>query len=130
VKQISWARGFTINLPFPDNVFDLVVSSLVIHHLNYEDKLRTFREVARILSPGGRFCIADFGPPHDGLMRLVIHWMIYMEKVADNFHGAIPGLLREAGFYSIEESIYVRTIFGPLRKNKKAAQVINLGGCC
>ena len=40
-------------LPFADESFDLVVSSWVLEHLPYPD--HTFREVARILRPEGRF---------------------------------------------------------------------------
>ena len=40
-------------LPFPDSTFELVVCRDVIEHL--EDPLPVFREVARLLTPGGAF---------------------------------------------------------------------------
>ena len=40
-------------LPFADNTFDIVTSSWVLEHL--PNPVRTFREVARVLRPGGRF---------------------------------------------------------------------------
>lgn len=114
ITQVEGTRGYIFDLPYADGVFNMVVSSLVVHHLKTPDKIRTFREVARVLIPGGRFCIADFGPPHDGWMRLVTRWMIIIEKVDQNFKGAIPGWLSEAGFERIEESEHLRTFFGPL----------------
>ncbi|KOV87941.1 class I SAM-dependent methyltransferase [Nocardia sp. NRRL S-836] len=43
-------------LPFPDNTFDDVVASLVLHYL--EDWGPTLAEVRRVLAPGGRFIVS------------------------------------------------------------------------
>ncbi len=114
ITQVQGTRGSTINLPFADRSFTMVITSMVLHHLISADKRRTFQEVARVLAPGGRLCIADYGPAHDGWMRLVTRWMIYLERAADNFHSAIPGMLSEAGFEQIEENGHLNTFFGPL----------------
>jgi SAM-dependent methyltransferase len=47
-------------LPFDDNSFDVVLTSHVIKHLDDEALTRAFREVARILRPGGRFLLWEF----------------------------------------------------------------------
>ncbi len=47
-------------LPFPDNSFDVVVSSFVIHNLSRaSDREQVMREIARVLRPGGQLAIAD-----------------------------------------------------------------------
>jgi ubiquinone/menaquinone biosynthesis C-methylase UbiE len=45
------------DLDFPANSFDLVVSSISLHHV--EDKRTLYERVHSILRPGGRFCFAD-----------------------------------------------------------------------
>ncbi|HWG22917.1 class I SAM-dependent methyltransferase [Actinospica sp.] len=46
----------TSPLPFPDNAFDDVVASLVLHYL--EDWTAPLAELRRVLTPGGRLIIA------------------------------------------------------------------------
>lgn len=47
------------HLPFPDSVFDLVVSTSTFQWLSEPD--RAFSEALRVLIPGGLFCFALFG---------------------------------------------------------------------
>lgn len=51
--------------PLPDGPFDLVVSCLVVHHLNAEGKRDLFGRVAAALLRGGRFVLADVIVPED-----------------------------------------------------------------
>jgi tRNA (cmo5U34)-methyltransferase len=45
--------------PLPEGPFDLVVSCLVVHHLEAEGKHDLFRRIAAVLRPDGRFVLAD-----------------------------------------------------------------------
>jgi SAM-dependent methyltransferase len=47
-------------LPFEDGAFDVVLTSHVLKHLDDEALLASFREVARVLRPGGRFLLWEF----------------------------------------------------------------------
>jgi L-threonylcarbamoyladenylate synthase len=51
--------------PLPEGPFDLVASSLAIHHLEADAKADLFARVARVLEPGGRFVIGDVVVPDD-----------------------------------------------------------------
>src|SRR5919199_3416305 len=50
--------GDVTSLPFPDRSFDLIVSSLSLHHWDHPEAAAP--ELARVLRPGGRVHIYDF----------------------------------------------------------------------
>jgi ubiquinone/menaquinone biosynthesis C-methylase UbiE len=111
--SIRWAKGMAFDLPYPDHSFDVVTSSLVIHHLTAPDKFRAFQEVRRVLRPGGYLHIVDFGPPFSLLTCIQGALMKNLEETADNFAGHILPLLKKAGFQAQVEA-QMNTIFGPL----------------
>ena len=47
----------------PEGPFDLVVSALAVHHLEADAKRDLFRRVRQVLTPGGRFVLADLVVP-------------------------------------------------------------------
>ena len=49
--------------PLPEGPFDLVLSTLAVHHLDAAGKADLFRRVAAALAPGGRFVLADVVVP-------------------------------------------------------------------
>ncbi len=62
VSQVSieFHIGVIEQLPFPDQTFDVVFSTLMMHHLPAPLKRQGLAEIARVLKPGGRLVIADF----------------------------------------------------------------------
>ncbi len=57
---IEFQIGVIEQLPFPDQTFDVVFSTLMMHHLPNSLKRQGLAEIARVLKPGGRLVIADF----------------------------------------------------------------------
>lgn len=112
--NIQWDEGLASSLPYPDSVFDRVVTSLVIHHLVTDDKRLAFKEVYRVLKPHGELHLVDFGPPHSSLTRMIRKFMRGFEEADDNLDGLIPRFIKEAGFGSVNETEHFTTIFGPL----------------
>ena len=56
-ERVQFQRGSAELVPFPDKSFDLVVSTLALHHV--KEPIKMFNEVARVLKPNGRFMIYD-----------------------------------------------------------------------
>lgn len=101
-------RGFAQALPFADGTFDVVLSSLMLHHLDGPTKRAALREWRRVLAPGGALVLVDFGPPRSRLLRALL-WPTrfgLFEEVAENMRGRIPALLEEAGFAPREAGRY------------------------
>lgn len=112
--NIQWDEGLASSLPYPDSVFDRVVTSLVIHHLVTDDKRRAFKEIYRVLKPLGELHVLDFGAPHSFLTRFMITYMHRLEEAADNFDGLIPRFIAESSFCEVKEVQNFVTLFGPL----------------
>lgn len=54
--RVRFRQAAAEALPFPDESFDIVVSSIAMHHTVVRQSLS---EIARVLKPGGRVVIAD-----------------------------------------------------------------------
>jgi SAM-dependent methyltransferase len=115
--DVTFEQAMAYALPHTDRSFDRVLSSLVFHHLTHEDKARTFREIHRVLRVGGDLHFADFGKPHNALMLAAsLPWRLFegRETTRDNIRGALPALLRDAGFADVCETARYMTLFGTL----------------
>jgi ubiquinone/menaquinone biosynthesis C-methylase UbiE len=115
--RVHWRRGLAQAAPFPDDAFDAVASSLFFHHLHGEDKLAVLREVVRILRPGGRLVVADWGRPASMTSRmlfLAVQTLDGFETTQDCVNGILPSLMIEAGLESVATEQDFKTPLGTI----------------
>ena len=94
-------QGFAQELPFPSASFDLVISTLIFHHLSASVKREAAREIYRVLKERGRFLLADLGKPESTLNKLLLNLGSIFDgraNMKDNIEGKLPVLLQETGF--------------------------------
>jgi ubiquinone/menaquinone biosynthesis C-methylase UbiE len=89
-------------LPFLVATFDVVVSSLMLHHLPENLKPRALTEIRRVLKPGGRLVVVDFKQPTSRLGRLAPVWLLHRSVEEHSSLQKLPALLTAAGFSTIE----------------------------
>lgn len=115
--SVRFDHGQVDQLPYGSDRFDLVLSSLVFHHLSTDCKRRALAEVSRVLRPGGRFVLADWGAPQNIVMRaafLAVQVLDGFATTQDNFRGAIPRLIEESGLVGVKTVGRFPTLVGTL----------------
>jgi ubiquinone/menaquinone biosynthesis C-methylase UbiE len=107
--DIQFQVGRIESIPFPDNQFGLVLSSMMIHHVHgNEAKQKGFEDIFRVLKPGGRLLIVDTEPPQNPHIRGLAGHILGQELFAHNVRELIP-MLEKAGFVEIKT--------GPMKYN-------------
>lgn len=114
---INLKKAMAYKLPYPDNYFDRVFSSLVFHHLTTENKEQAFSEILRVLKPGGEFHLADWDKGQNILMKiasLTVRFLDGFQTTADNFQGRLQDIFANAGFEQVRRTQQFMTILGTL----------------
>ena len=62
---LEYAYNAWGELPLPDATFDRVLSAFMLHHLDADERLRAFREIRRVLRPGGQLHVVDVDGARD-----------------------------------------------------------------
>jgi ubiquinone/menaquinone biosynthesis C-methylase UbiE len=115
--RIDWREGNAVELSMPEHSFDRVAASLVLHHLTTAEKRAALGEAGRVLRPGGRLHIADWGAPQDLLMAtafFVLRVLDGFEVTSAHARGELPALIEQAGFSGIQCRDRLRTAWGTL----------------
>jgi arsenite methyltransferase len=112
LDNVEFRLGEIEHLPVPDNSVDVIISNCVINLS--PDKPQVWREIARVLKPGGRVAVSD--------LALVRPLPAAVQQMVEALVGCIAGavlvteteeMLREAGLTDIqlrEKTDYVKAL--------------------
>jgi SAM-dependent methyltransferase len=93
------------------------LAALVFHHLSWQQKQRTAREIYRVLRPGGELHVADWGRASGPLMRgafLAIQLLDGFANTRNNVEGRLVELFQTSGFGEVSQPQSFSTVFGTL----------------
>ncbi len=85
-------------LPFAPATFDVVLSTVMLHHLPAEACRQCMREIRRVLRPGGRLLAVDFGGPAHARRSLIAH--LFDRHVHFDLRDMVP-VLNELGLSGV-----------------------------
>jgi demethylmenaquinone methyltransferase / 2-methoxy-6-polyprenyl-1,4-benzoquinol methylase len=122
--RVSFQQGQAEHLPFGDAEFDALTFTYLLRYV--DDRAATMRELARVLKPGGRIGMVEFGVPHVPSLRALwrVHTRIGLPALGrlaspawyevgrflgpniEQFHASepdLPALWRAAGIGEVHE---------------------------
>lgn len=99
--QVEFSEAVVEALPYPDKHFDVVLSTMMLHHLGPKARWQCADEVRRILQPGGRWFVVDF----EGSARQAGGILSRFQRHGHIKPGDLNGLVREAGFNRVEDGL-------------------------
>lgn len=109
VPNATYVKAFAEDMPFADNLFDVVHTSAALHEMQSEQLRKIIKEVYRVLKPGGVFTLVDFHPPTNPIFwpgLAVFFWLFETQTAWELLKTDLPGLLRDFGFDVGKPSLY------------------------
>jgi len=67
-SRATFAVASVDHIPYPDNTFDVVFSTLMYHHLTETQRSAALVELERLIKPGGRLVVVDINPTRRGIV--------------------------------------------------------------
>jgi ubiquinone/menaquinone biosynthesis C-methylase UbiE len=115
--RVDWVQGRAERLPCEHASADVAALTLVLHHLAPVGKEAALSEAQRVLRPGGRLVVADWGRPRDPLTSLGFLALQLIDGFAitgEHRAGRLAQRIEQAGFDAPRVLERWRTIWGSL----------------
>lgn len=113
--KISFVVATCVNLPFSDNLFDTVIASEIIEHVNYNDGKMFLKETKRILKSQGKLIISTpnlldpFVKFHQITRKNIEHLKEYTKKEFAGLISAYLGIIHLHSDVKINSVIKIPT---------------------
>lgn len=97
--NVSFIKGVITAVPLEDGIADCIISNCVINLVPADEKHLVFREMHRLLKPGGRVAVSDILAKKQLPENLVRDMAMYVGCIAGASQvGEYEAWLRDAGF--------------------------------
>ncbi len=109
VPLASYVEAFAEEMPFADNLFDVVHTSVALHEMQPQQLRKIINEVYRILKPGGVFTLVDFHAPTNPIFwpGVSVFLLLFETETAwELLKTDLANLLAETGFQASEQTLY------------------------
>ena len=130
VPQAQYVEAFAEDMPFPDNEFDLLHTSVAMHEMQPHQLRQIFQEVYRVLKPGGVFALVDFHAPTNPLFwpGLSLFFVLFETETAwELIKTDLVALLEEVGF-DVSDSKHPNLTAGSIQNPKSKHRTLYAGG--
>lgn len=114
--RVRWDKGLATDLPLADDSVNVASMSLLLHHLSPEAKSSALVEVGRVLLPGGRLHVVDWGKP-DAITFAGFQLLRVLDgfvNTSEHARGEIPKLIDATGFEEVSVWRTLRTAWGSM----------------
>lgn len=85
-SEVVFQQGDALQLEFPDDRFDVATNAFGVR--NVDDPAKAIAEMARVVKPGGRVCVLEFGQPRGAWGAM---YRFYSRRIMPSLGGLITG---------------------------------------
>ncbi|MEH1923693.1 class I SAM-dependent methyltransferase [Nostoc sp.] len=121
VPEASYIEAFAEEMPFADNLFDLVHISVALHEMQPQQLQKIINEVYRVLKPGGVFTLVDFHAPTNPIFwpGISIFLLLFETETAwELLKTDLVELLANTGFKASKSTLYAGGSLQVIQANK------------
>ncbi|MEH2275979.1 MAG: methyltransferase domain-containing protein [Nostoc sp.] len=121
VPEAFYVEAFAEKMPFADNLFDVVHTSVALHEMQPQQLRKIINEVYRVLKPGGVFTLVDFHAPTNPIFwpGVSVFLLLFETETAwELLKTGLAGLLAETGFEVSEPALYSGGSLQVIQANK------------
>ncbi|MEH2207706.1 MAG: class I SAM-dependent methyltransferase [Nostoc sp.] len=121
VPKASYIEAFAEEMPFADNLFDVVHTSVALHEMQPQQLRKIINEVYRVLKPGGVFTLVDFHAPTNPIFwpGISVFLLLFETETAwELLKTDLAELLAKTGFEVSKSTLYAGGSLQVIQANK------------